>query len=115
MCVACMAPDPREYQAESVGSTFLITLRRRMENQRRKFKVHNKKLKSDPIWRSEQLAATKLILKEAYKKTALVNDPAWPDILRELPMSVCQEILVHLWFVVDLQVSFDCTRHGLPD
>ena len=84
-----------------------------MDNKNRQFKIHNMKLKSDPIWRSEQLAATKLILKEAYKKTALVNDPSWPDILRELPEPVCLTILVHLWFVVDLKASFDCID-GLP-
>jgi hypothetical protein len=69
-----------------------------MENNR-KYKVHNKKLRSDPIWRSE---ATKLIVKEAYKKSALVKDPAWPDILRELAVESLEEIFVDLWFVRDV-------------
>ena len=64
-----------------------------------KYKVHNKTLRSDPIWRS---AATKLIVKEAYKKSALVKDPAWPDILRELTIEILQEIFVDLWFLRDV-------------
>jgi hypothetical protein len=72
-----------------------------MENQNDKFKIYNKKLGS--VWRSEQLTATrKLILKEAYKKSALVKDPAWPDILRELAVEIIQEIFVDLWFLRDV-------------
>ena len=72
-----------------------------MEKQNDKFKISNKKLGS--VWRSEQLTATrKLILKEAYKKSALVKDPAWPDILRELAVESLEEIFVDLWFVRDV-------------
>ena len=72
-----------------------------MEKQNDKFKISNKKLGS--VWRSEQLTATrKLILKEAYKKSALVKDPAWPDILRELTIENLQEIFVDLWFLRDV-------------
>ena len=72
-----------------------------MEKQNDKFKISNKKLGS--VWRSEQLTATrKLILKEAYKKSALVKDPAWPDILRELTIEILQEIFVDLWFLRDV-------------
>ena len=72
-----------------------------MEKSNDKFKVSNKTLGS--VWRSEQLTATrKLILKEAYKQSALVKDPAWPDILRELPTEIIQETFVDLWFLRDV-------------
>ena len=72
-----------------------------MEKSNDKFKVSNKTLGS--VWRSEQLTATrKLILKEAYKQSALVKDPAWPDILRELTTEIIQETFVDLWFLRDV-------------